>query len=293
MSEKVLVDASLRFAVRRELSTLEGGVNELELVTRSINDECSNYMSSIVEYGDNVAEAMRSLQPNGMRKCLIRSTVDETFVDEDLLSSSEPRVVFRKQDNGQLGPELLMPQKMIEIMRDKIYPLMVDQEGIKPQDEIASAVAASTWYGLGKWTVETIDPRNVDDVNVSVAALEAISVLSGIDIENIDSEDSEVSIANSLAVVSYRMAGAMAYKGLARHLSAMGHDRIVGALSSNQRIFSAFFDKQAAKDKEHITPINFAMAKPLLKDEVEVVFDVLDPVARELQISNRLIVLDY
>lgn len=296
MAKEVLVDASSKFAVKREAAMLydEDGLNEVELITDTVNEQVNKYIDAVDEYAPEVATALKALKANGMGKILVpATTLEDQAPDERLLPTNESFVVYRRELGGPLTPELLLPLGMITTVRSKFYPSLTDPGVLGSEKEIASATTASVWYGLGKWTIDTIDPRNVDNIATSVPALKAISVLAGVEVEEADSESQESNIADSLTVLSYRTAGAMAYKGLARYLKAVGNGETIEALGVCQGTMSAFYDLEVDKNPAHVTPLNFALAKPLFKHEVEGVFQTLDPVAKELRDNNRLITLEY
>src|SRR5690606_17443375 len=109
---------------------------------------------------------------------------------------------------------------------DRLGPLFSNTNN--PNYRLAAASAMSSWMALGKWAVETIDPRNVADPDTSTAALRAVTEFTDIAVDELDFESQDERIGEVMAVAAYRMAGGMAYAGLAKCIKGMREKYVEG-----------------------------------------------------------------
>ncbi|MDQ3123084.1 MAG: hypothetical protein M3Q14_00120 [bacterium] len=293
MNRKVFVDASERFAVRRELAALESGSSETRIALDCMRQQPGQFIDFLSQYNKDVSGALDLVRGEGFEVRIAGEEVDITSDQERVLPSSEYGVFYIKGKDRPLQPTLYIGQSTIINQFHRFGPIFAEADGPEIQKhQLGATVAASCWMALGKWTVDTIDPRNVEDPETSLASLKALSSFTGISPEVVMSDDNAERIEDIMSLIAYRMAGGMAYAGLATYLKNNKHEDNdlphSGSISVLQYTMRNMFELQRVENPESIHPTVFALAYPLSRKDVIEVLDNLGPVAKELQDQDGL-----
>lgn len=294
MTERpILIDASERFNLRRQAAKLDFSQHDAVTVIKTIlAEQPQSFLSHMQHEDPEIGAALHDVLADGMSAVIVDVGDEADDITAERMTDPGMGVVYTKGKAHRLEPKLYMSLGGLNLVGRMFGAFYNGIGNMQPTEKLEATVTAGAWMALGKWAVETIDPRVVQDPDTSMAALQAVSTFTGVEVHDLHMDDERV--GNAMLVLSHRMAGAMAYRGLATYLKGRSY-ALAGELSLFQRMIEGLYDQrlQEANDYSHVTPLNFALAKPLQRADVETVFRCLGPVATELREQGRLVTREY
>jgi hypothetical protein len=279
-----------RQAVAME-EAVEGG--DTELIMDTMAEQPTAFIEFVGDIDTHASEALRTVRGSGMEVRLAHILPDEQGDDDRVLPSAEFGVFYYQPDGlAELRPRMYIARNMIQRQYNRFGPLFSDfTHRDSRMHHVGSTVAATSWMALGKWAIETLDPRLVEDHATSVPALRAISRFTNISVDELDVDQHDDRISEIMCLIAYRMAGGMAYAGLARYLKEVRNPGVAprpDTIAVLQSVLQQCLIEQSSRDASQITPTDFALSYPLKRREVVEVFRTLGPVAAELRNQGRL-----
>lgn len=294
MTERpVLIDASERFNLRRQAVKLDFSQHDaINVIKTTLAEQPQSFLSHMQSEDPEVGAALYDVMANGVSVVVVDVSDEPDDITAETMTDPGMGVVYAKGKARRLEPKLYMSLGGLNLVGRMFGAFYNGIGNMQPNEKLEATVTAGAWMALGKWAVETIDPRVVQGPDTSTAALQAVSTFTGVEINDLNMDDERV--GNAMLVLSHRMAGAMAYRGLAAYLRERDYE-LADELSLFQRMIEGLYDQrlQETNDYSHVTPLNFALAKPLQRSDVETVFQCLGSVATELREQGRLVTREY
>lgn len=285
----VLIDAAVRFSVRRDMAQFDTNTDELQLVRQSVATQPGNFYRYISECSPNLQSMLKDEIESGMSTRVVEvvsnpaseseeeKTTNGTEGDSGVhyyYSESQKPSGDDKKQARKLKPRLEISTASIRGAHTLLDPLFIVKKPEAPanRNHLEASVITTTWMALGRWAFDKMDPRGLDeplDENTTYRLLNGIAGLSrenclGLDLENERDAIAET-IDRAMLEVKYRFAGAMAYAGMVRQVQGLEVSEAPdqAEIKVFQMMMKQLLTARAKIMPNRITAAEFALSRPL------------------------------
>lgn len=271
--ESEVVDATSRFDARRQAASLDTGVDELDVIYRTINRNTSMFHMAIKSISPEVGRAV--FHAFGEDVAAKRITKQELLDREGVEVGDDTAFgIYTKTEGDEPRSTVYIPTKTIKTMRSRFNDLFARDRSLSKATKLEASVASATWMALGHWVINTLDPRKLMDRSDSGSIADvALGLMIGEAVH--EGKEEQDKAMNSVAQA---FAGSMAYSGLSYHLQHEDSDTSKYVGKYRDRIRGLFDSGMMTSGGE----IDRILARPMSTTKTYEQIETLSPVAEEM-----------
>jgi|GEM_PF-1914841 len=275
-TENIIIDAVGRFLNRQKINNDING----EVQCSGLNDRLSvqpgQFVDAIKNRNRKVGELLEQDGQYGWFSGIIPSGARNNDLDDVTvqISDTDAGVVYRSCQ-GRLLPWLFVTTsalKQVYPQMDFLFNRFIEDTNVE-QEKAEGAVVMNSWYALGQWLLDKLDPRQPEYKGNELAVMRQIALIAKIDpVDMLEQAEAD----KALLVAKFRIAGGMVYSGLARYIAPLKLQEMTMPLEDviQMKAMNRYsYINQVNTDIRKLTALGFALGNPIERKELQDLMD--------------------
>lgn len=270
----IIIDAADRFLARSKISDEFDGEVQYCGLRDQLSIQPDQFVVAIKKRNRKVGELLELDGVNGWKSEIIPSRIENNDVDESFdIADVDAGVVYRT-GHGLLIPALFVTTRALRRVYPQMDALFDRFKGPDiEQKKVEGAVVMNSWYALGQWLLDKLDPRQPVYQGNPREVLHQSALIARVDPGGMLNP---LEVDKALLVAKFRIAGGMVYAGLARYIASQevqGMTMTPKEINQLKLINRYLYENQARIDISKITALSFALGDPVERQELQDLMD--------------------